>query len=183
MMKRVKITILIIAIVAIFTDLEAQKLISKNAHIWFYSHTPLEDIEAHNHQVVSILDPSAGVIQFSLLVRSFEFDRKLMEEHFNENYMESDSYPKASFKGKISNMKDINLKKEGSYTADITGDLTIHNVTRNFNGKATITVKGKTVSAKSDFVVRPEDYNIEIPKLVEDKIAKEMDVHVEVSYD
>jgi hypothetical protein len=160
----------------------AQKLISKNGHIWFYSYTPMEEIEAHNQQVVSILDETTGTLQFNLLIKSFEFKRSLMQEHFNENYMESDTYPKSGFSGKITNTDKINFKKDGAYPAEVTGDLTIHGVTKQVTIPGTITINGTTVNAKANFEVDPKDYNISIPEVVKEKFAKAMDVNVDVTY-
>ncbi|HLO58798.1 MAG TPA: YceI family protein [Bacteroidales bacterium] len=160
----------------------SQKLISKNSHIWFSATTPLENIEAHNKQAVSILDPTAGTLAFNVLIKGFEFKVALMQEHFNENYLESDKYPKSSFNGKINNNSEINYKKDGTYTADVSGDLTIHNVTKPVSTKGTIEVKNGTVTAKAQFTVKPADYNIIIPALVENKIAKEVTVNVEAPY-
>lgn len=160
----------------------AQKYISKTGHVWIFSHTPMEEIEAHTHQAVSILDATTGEIQFSLLVKGFEFKRTLMQEHFNENYMESDKIPKSSFKGKISNLTSINFKKDGVYPAEVSGDLTIHGVTKQISSKGTIEIKGKVVTAKAKFEVVPKDYDIKIPSLVENKIAKEIDVNIDTSY-
>ena len=159
-----------------------QKLISKNGHIWFYSHTPVEDIEAHNRQAVSILDPETGTVQFSLLVKSFEFRKKLMQEHFNENYMESDKFPKASFKGNIDNLSDIDFSTNGNYAAQVSGKLTIHGVTKKVHTAGTLTVNSEKVTAKAMFIVSPEDYDIVIPDLVRDNIAREIEVHVDVTY-
>lgn len=160
----------------------SQKLISKNSHISFNATTPLENIEAHNRQAVSILDPAAGTLAFNVLIKGFEFKVALMQEHFNENYLESDKYPKSSFNGKINNNSEINYKKDGTYTADVSGDLTIHNVTKPVSTKGTIEVKNGTVTAKAQFIVKPADYNITIPALVENKIAKEITVIVEAPY-
>jgi polyisoprenoid-binding protein YceI len=172
----------LIALSFLFTSLSAQKLVSKNSHIWFYSHTPVEDIEAHNRQAVSILDPSTGELVFNLLVKSFEFKIALMQEHFNENYMESDKYPKAAFKGKITNNASVDYKKDGTYLAEVSGDLTIRNVTKPVTSKGTITVKGGTVTAMAEFYVKPADYDITIPAVVENKIAKEVKVTVDAPY-
>jgi hypothetical protein len=109
-----KIRILLLALLTVFQATHAQKLVSKNSHIWFYSHTPLEEIEGHNRQVVSILDPTTGDLVFSLLVKSFEFKVALLQEHFNENYMESDKYPKSSFKGKIANLRKMGFTRQKS---------------------------------------------------------------------
>jgi hypothetical protein len=166
----------------LFQAANAQKYISKTGHIWIYSHTPMEEIEGHNRQVVSIVDAATGDLQFSLLVKSFEFKIALMQEHFNENYMESDKFPKSSFKGEITNLDKIDLKKDGVYPAEVSGDLTIHGVKKSFSVTGTIEVKGENISARAKFNISPKDYNIEIPALVENKIAKSIDVNVDIPY-
>jgi hypothetical protein len=174
--------LLIVLTLGLFQFSFAQKYISKTGHIWIYSYTSMEVIEGHNHQVVSILDATTGDLQFSLLVKSFEFKVALMQEHFNENYMESDKLPKSSFKGKITNLNKIEFKKEGIYPAEVSGDLTIHGVTKPVTTSGTLEVKGQTITAKAKFTVSPKDYDIVIPSLVEDKIAKTIDVNVDVTY-
>jgi polyisoprenoid-binding protein YceI len=170
------------ALVLSFTSLSAQRYICKTGHVWFYSHTPMEEIEAHNRQVVSILDPSTGDIQFNLLNRSFEFKVALMQEHYNENYMESDTYPKATFKGKITNLDKIDFKKDGTYEATVSGDLTMHGVTKQVTITGSILIKNGLPTAQAKFTVIPQDYNIIIPDLVKEKIAKEMEVTVDIAY-
>ena len=165
-----------------FQLISAQKLIAKTGYIWFYSHTAVEDIEAHNRQVVSILDPSTASLQFNLLIKAFEFEKKLMQEHFNENYMESDVYPKASFTGKITNADKIDFKKDGTYPAEVSGDLTIHGVTKQVTTQGTIVVSSGSITAKAKFIVSPKDYNIVIPDIVQENIAKSVDVNVDVTY-
>jgi polyisoprenoid-binding protein YceI len=172
----------LLLLLAVFQISPAQKLISKDSHIFFVASTPLENIEAHNRQVVSILDPVAGTLAFNLLVKSFDFKVKLMQEHFNENYLESGKYPKSTFNGKISNNADINYKKDGMYEAKVTGDLTIHNVTKPVSTKGTIEVKEGMIYARAGFIVKPADYNIIIPAIVENKIAKEVQVTVDARY-
>jgi hypothetical protein len=172
----------LLLILGSFQLLSAQKLISKNAHIFFYSHTPMEDIEANNNQVASILDPSTGTFQFSLLIKSFEFKRTLMQEHFNENYMESDKFPKSGFNGKITNIEKVDLKKDASYPVEVRGDLTMHGVTKPVSVTGTIEVNKGIISAKSKFTVIPQDYNISIPDLIKEKIAKEITISVDVTY-
>jgi len=174
--------VLLIYCLSVLPLAQAQKLISKDTHIFFIASTPLEDIEAHNRQAVSILDPATGNLAFNLLVKSFEFKVKLMQEHFNENYVESDKYPKSTFNGKITNNANINYKKDGVYEADVTGDLTIHNVTKPIATKGTIEVKEGFVYAKADFIVKPADYDITIPSVVANKIAKEVQVTVDAKY-
>jgi polyisoprenoid-binding protein YceI len=176
-------TIFILLLAAFnFYTVNAQKYISKNGHVSFYSSTPIENIEANNNQAASILDSSNGELVFNLLIKSFEFKNALMQEHFNENYMESNKFPKASFKGKVTNISSVNFSKDGTYDVDVTGDLTIHGVTKPVTAKGNISVKGGTVSAESKFVVQPSDYNIQIPKLVEGKIARQIEVRVDLTY-
>src|SRR5690606_17598564 len=113
---------------------------------------------------------------------SFRFQRALMEEHFNENYMESDKFPKATFSGKILNIEVIDLSKNGSYPIEISGDLTIHGVTQNIKTNGVLTVANTQLSATSTFPIRLENYKIEIPALVSDKIAKEIEIKVNCVY-
>jgi hypothetical protein len=181
-LKTMKIKIILFIILGLSQVISAQKLISKTGHIHIYSHTPLEDVDAQNKQVASILDPSTGTLQFSLLIKSFVFVKTLMGEHFNENYMESDKFPKSTFTGKINNLGSIDFKKDGTYPTDVSGDLTIHGVTKPVSAKGTIEVKQGIVSANSKFNVDPKDYNIVIPDLVKEKIAKEIEITVDVTY-
>lgn len=169
-------------LVVSFQLANAQKYVSKNGHIRFYSHTPMENIEADNRQVASILDISNGEIVFTLLEKAFEFKVALMQEHFNENYMESDKFPKASFKGKITNYSKVDFKKDGVYPAEVAGDLSLHGVTKPLTTKGTIQVKGTAITAMAKFVLVPQNFDIKIPQLVENKIAKEMEVNVDITY-
>lgn len=174
--------ILLLLMLALFQLSEAQKLITKTGHVRFYSHTPLEEIDANNRQAVSTLDPSTGELAFVMLVKSFEFKKALMQEHFNENYIESDKYPKASFKGKITNLDKIDFKKDGVYNTEVSGDMTIKDVTKPFSAKGTLEVKGSSVIANSKFLTTPQEWNIVIPSVVADKIAKQMEVTIEATY-
>ena len=160
----------------------AQKYLTKNGYIGFYSHTPLEEIKADNNQVVSALDISTGEMVFQALIKSFHFDRALMEEHFNENYMESDKIPKSVFKGKITNLSDVDFSKPGTYNVTVEGDLTIHDVTNKIRSKGTIEVVDGGINANSKFNVVPEDYKITIPGVVRDKIDKTLEVTVTMKY-
>jgi len=105
-----------------------------------------------------------------------------MQEHFNENYIESDKYPKASFKGKITNLNKIDFKKEGVYNTEVSGDMTIHDVTKPFSAKGTLEVKGGNVIASSKFLTTPQEWNIQIPSVVADKIARQIEVTIEATY-
>jgi hypothetical protein len=156
--------------------------LTHTGHVWFYSKTNMENIEAHNYQVGTNLNPATGDMAFSVLIKSFQFKKALMQDHFNENYMESDKYPKSTFKGKISDISKVNFDKNGTYNVSVTGDLNMHNVTKPITAKGTITVKGDTVYAKSKFPVTLKDYNIEVPSVVRDKIAETLDIYVDIAY-
>jgi polyisoprenoid-binding protein YceI len=175
-----KTLVLTIGLVFLAIGTNAQKFMTKNGYIGFYSHTPIEDIKGDNNQVASILDASTGEIVFQVLMKSFKFEKALMEEHFNENYVESEKFPKSTFKGKIVNLSDINFSKPGVYKVTVTGDLSIHGVTKNISEPGEIEIAVNGVNATSKFTVIPEDYNIEIPSVVREKIAKEMAVTVDV---
>jgi polyisoprenoid-binding protein YceI len=162
--------------------MNAQKYITKNGYIGFFSHTPMEDIKGDNNQVASVIDIKTGELVFQVLIKSFNFDRALMEEHFNENYMESDKFPKSSFRGKISNLSSVDFSKNGSYEALVDGELTIRDVTNKISTKGTIEVITGGINAKSKFNIAPEDYKIKIPGVVSEKIAKNMEVKVEMKY-
>ena len=164
------------------TGLDAQKYFTRNGHIWFYSEAPLENIEAHNRQANSIIDFTDGSMVFSLLMKSFEFEKALMQEHFNEKYVHSDEFPKAQFKGHIENISEVDINTDGTYPAKVAGELTIHGVTKAVETEGTIEIKDGKVSAKAVFPVAVDDYDIKIPDLVKDNIAKVVDVHVEMDY-
>ena len=155
---------------------------TKNGYIGFFSHTPMEDIKGDNNQVAGVLDISTGEMVFQALIKSFHFDRALMEEHFNENYMESDKIPKSSFKGKITNLSSVNFSKNGTYDVTVEGDLTIHDVTNKISTKGTIEVVSGGINANSKFNIVPEDYKINIPGVVRDKIDKTLEVTVTMKY-
>lgn len=160
----------------------AQKYMTKNGFIGFYSHTSMEDIKGDNNQVAGVIDISTGELVFQALIKSFHFDRALMEEHFNENYMESEKFPKAIFKGKIINLSAVNFTKNGTYDITVEGDLTIHNVTNKISTKGTLDVITGGLNASSKFNVVPEDYKIEIPGVVREKINKNLEVTVLMKY-
>ncbi len=177
-----KKTVLFLSFLVVFTSIFGQKYLTKTGHINFFSSTPVEDIDADNYNVSSILDASTGNLVFKLSVESFEFKKKLMQEHFNENYMESDTYPNSTFKGEITNMSEVDLDTHGEYDVNVVGKLTIHGVTKEISTTGQLQVTDKILSAKSEFIVSPSDFEIVIPKLVRDKIAKELLIKVDMEY-
>lgn len=179
---RSKITIMIIFL-SLTTIIHAQdKLITKTGHIWFYSHAPLEDIIAHTHQAAAIIDLSKGSIAVSIPMMSFEFKKALMQEHFNENYVESAKYPKARFIGSVKNLSELNFKKNGIYKTTVTGELTIHNVTKKIEADGTIEVKDGKYMVISKFNVSPKDYDIKIENRLSRNIASTIEVNIELNF-
>jgi len=177
-----KKTALIFTLSLLAFSAQSQKYMTKTGFIGFFSHTPMEDIKGDNNQVASVLDISTGEIVFQALIKSFHFDRALMEEHFNENYMESEKFPKAIFKGRITNLSSVNFTNNGIYDVNVEGDLTIHNVTNKVITKGTLEIVPGGINANSKFKIVPEAYKIEIPGVVREKINKNLEVTVEMKY-
>ena len=159
-----------------------QKYFTKEGLVRFESDAPLEKIEAVNDKATCVWDTESGAIQVAVLIKSFQFEKALMQEHFNENYMESSEFPKATFKGKITNMDDIDLTKDGNVEANITGELTIHGVTNSVSTTGSIVVEAGALKGLTNFEVAVADYGIEIPKLVRENIAKEVSIQCEFDF-
>ena len=157
---------------------QAQKYQTKNANVTFLSKATLETIEATNQKATAIIDSKSGSIAFEILIKSFHFEKALMEEHFNEKYMNSDQYPKSSFRGTITNNVNIKYSTDGVYTAQVSGKLTLHGVAKDVTATGNITVKGGKILATSEFTVALADYNIVIPAAVKDKISSTIKITV-----
>ena len=152
---------------------------TSSGKINFNASTPLEDIDATNEEVNAILELESGKFATVMLIKDFQFRRKLMQEHFNENYMESDKYPKAIFTGII---EDLDLIEQGTeeQQQSISGEITIHGVKRPLKTKATVKMGRQSIVIRSEFMIKPEDHNIEVPRIVFQKIAREVKVDVEL---
>ena len=157
----------------------AQKYSLEKSFVSFYSHATIEDITAENTKSVSIFNSSTGDIAFSIPIKEFEFAKSLMKEHFNEKYMDSEKYPKATFQGKVIG---FDSKATGVQNAKATGKLTIHGETKEVELPGTIEVQGSNLVMKSKFIVKLEDYKIAIPQLMWQNIAEQVEVTVEFTY-
>ena len=180
MMK--KITLILALFAFMNTPANAQVYYTKNGNVSFFSKTVLENIDAENNQVISVLNTQTGTLQFSLLNNAFHFPKAKMEADFNEDYMESDKYPRSTFKGTITNLSDVNFNKDGTYAVNVNGDLTIHGVTKSISAPGTITIKNGNVSATSSFKVLVRDYRIKIPSIVSNKIGESIEIKVACNY-
>lgn len=169
-------------LLGLFLSASGQKYITKNGYIGFFSGTPVEDIKADNNQAASVIDITTGEIVFQVLIKSFKFEKALMEEHFNENYLESEKFPRSTFKGKIANLADVDFNKPGKYDVTVEGDLNIHGVTNRVGVKGIIEIVPGGITANSKFNIVPEDYKITIPAVVRNNIAKNIEVTVSIKY-
>lgn len=156
----------------------AQKWGTRAGQVSFYSHTSAEDIAAKNNDAAVVVNGATGDVAVAVPIRSFRFEKQLMEEHFNENYLESAKYPKAEFKGKIANAGEVQWAREGAYPVRLQGTLTMHGVTRDVTVPATITVSGSTATAMAKFPLKLDEYHIKVPQMVASKIADVVTVSV-----
>lgn len=180
-MKKILITALFIAFTA---GTYAQTIyMTRNGQVSFFSKTSMENIDAVNNEVTSMLNTGTSEIVFAVLVKSFRFEKALMEEHFNENYMESDKLPKSTFQGKITNAAAINFTKDGTYPISVEGDLTLHGVKQHATASGTTVVAKGKISVSGTFTIKLADYKIEIPSLVAEKIAETIEIKVNCQYE
>ncbi|MBK5278018.1 MAG: YceI family protein [Bacteroidia bacterium] len=157
----------------------AQKFVTESSSVSFFSDGAIEDISAQNSKAVSIFNSTTGDIVYSIPIKDFEFEKSLMKEHFNEKYLETEKFPKATFQGKISG---FTIASAGEQIAKAAGKLTIHGVTKEIEVPGTVEIaKGKLVM-KSKFMVKLEDYSIAIPQLLWQNLAEEVEVKIEFTY-
>jgi len=184
-LKKLTVLSLVLSLFALvaFKPVEG-KLVSKSTHISFLSHTAIEDITANNYKVVSTIEPTTGAIVFSVPMQSFEFEKSLMQEHFNgKNFLNTKKFPKAKFTGTIDNLSVINFKKDGEYNAMISGQLEIKGMKKSINEKATIKVENGVVSLITKINLTLADFGIKFKKGKPSKnIAKDIEITVNAIY-
>jgi polyisoprenoid-binding protein YceI len=171
--------LIIIGLLFSGVSVQAQKFVAEKSFVSFFSDALLEDITADNKKASSIINTATGDIAFSIPIKEFQFAKSLMQEHFNEKYMESETYPKATFQGKVNG---FDPKATGIQNVTATGKLTIHGVTKDVDIPGTIEIKDNKILAKSKFIVKVADYKIEIPQLVFQNIAEQVEVTVDFVY-
>ena len=160
----------------------AQLFSTRSASVSFYSSTALEDIKAKSSDVESKLMSTTGQLSLMLLVKSFRFENEMMEEHFNESYLESDKFPKADFKGVITNIATVNFQRDGVYPVTVQGNLTIHGITRALTTSGNIVIKNGKPTAKSSFPIKVRDYNIS-GKIIGKELAESIAITVDCRYE
>lgn len=171
-------------LLASFTS-SIDKFSSSKTHIWFFSSTPVEDITAHNYQAVSTLDSQTGDVVFSVPMQSFEFQKSLMQKHYNSpDFLDTQKWPKAKFVGKIKNLSTVNFAKAGVYPVEIEGQMTIRDKTNPIQEKGTITILANgTVKASSKFNITLADYGVAFKNgKPSTNIAKAIEINFEGEY-
>jgi len=153
-------------------NISAQKYVTKSGVIKFSSDAPLEKIEGVNNNVMSAIDVSKQIIVVKVLVKSFRFEKALLEEHFNENYMESDDFPNSTFKGNF--VDTPNMDTDKIQKLKIKGILNIHGVKKNISTDVNLKVEGDTVKVEGEFNVKLKDFDIDIPSAVTGKISEKL---------
>lgn len=158
-MKRLS---LILAFTVTTCLLFAQKKTTTSATIAFDATSEKDDMaKAENKTAIAAIDAASGTVAFEAIIKSFNFANAMMQEHFNgPKWLDSDKFPKATFKGKITNIAEVNFEKDGAYKASVEGDLTIHGITKPVKTQATIHVKDKAVKASANFTIKLADYAI-----------------------
>lgn len=170
-----KLIILLFLFTGLF-QVSAQKYATKTGSLKFEaSADAFEEVAAENKNTSAILDTSTGEIAVLTLMKGFRFKVALMEEHFNENYVESDKFPKATFKGKVEDF-DVSQLSSTAKTFKISGDLTLHGKTKKVTANAKLLKSGDKITVTGNFEVKPEDFDIQIPKLVSKKISEKIKV-------
>jgi hypothetical protein len=176
-----KITLLILCFF-VGNIIFSQKMITRSGQIKFEASVPsFEPVVAVNNSVSAILDESNGELATLVLVKAFKFKVPLMEEHFNENYMESSKYPKATFNGKIINFDSSKLNTSEKY--DLEGDLTIHGVTKKIKTKIILVSKDRKLYVSNSFTVKAQDFNIKIPGIVKSKVSEDIKITIDFILD
>lgn len=168
--------LLLVCLIFSAVQAQAQRYLDRSGQAVFFSEAPVENIRAVNQQALAILDARSGEVAVSMLMKGFQFRKALMQEHFNESYVESDRFPKATFEGQIKAFDPSMLLKKTEVT--VAGKLTIHGVTRPMETTVTLTPAGDAVNAEAIFPVRVADHDIEIPSVVIDNIAEVVEVTV-----
>jgi len=152
----------------------------QNARITIFSSALIEDIKAFSSAGASVYDATTGQLDFSLAINSLQFEKSFMQQHFNSDYMESDKYPRAIFKGRI--LEHIDVSKDGVYPVNATGTLTVHNVTQPRTIQGSLTVKNGIITMESEFMVKCADHHIDIPQILFYHIAESIKVTVSATF-
>lgn len=171
--------VFVASFLAVTLSVYSQKYVLNKGVVTFFSEAAIEDIKADNKRVSSIFNISSGEIAFSMPNNEFQFEKKLMQQHFNEKYMESEKYPRSTFSGKL---EGFNNSITGDQAVKAIGKLTIHGVTKAVEIPGTVNFTSGTISMKSVFIIVLADYKIKIPQLLWQNIAEQVEVTIDLAY-
>ena len=171
-----RILTILLVVCAVGQNMAQNPIIDRNGTASFFSEAPMEDIEAINNKVIGAIDLNQGAIAVSMFIKGFHFERSLMEEHFNENYLESDKFPKATFKGTITNFAELDFTKKGSFEAEAEGEIELHGVTKPIKTIVKFDVLKSKIVATTAFKLSVAEFDIDVPKLVIKNIAEVVEV-------
>jgi len=174
--------LLFLVISSLALSLTAQKQITREAFLKFYSAAALEDIEASTNSASSVIDMENGELVCQVLMKSLVFDKALMQEHFNENYMESDQFPKGVFKGKFDNWEAPSLKTDGEYKMTVNGTLSLHGKSQKITTECKMLVNAGKLTLSTIFMVHPADFDIDIPSGKKDNISNDIEITFIANY-
>jgi hypothetical protein len=179
-----KLTLLAFALISFMSLLNAQTYKTRDGYIFFnpnkdQSH---KDYASSSKEATAILKVESSEVALLVPMKTFHFNNALLEEHFNENYLHTDKFPNATFKGKLSGFTADMLTKDGVYNIFSEGQVTLHGVTKNFKSPVKLTVKGKTATFNCVFKIKAEEYNIDIPGLVKPKLADETPLEATINF-
>jgi hypothetical protein len=175
-----QISIIILAWMSIVNQAGQDMYVCKNAKVSIFSSAPIEDIKANSASGASVYNPGTGELDFSVPIRSFQFEKSLMQEHFNSDYMESDKFPRATFKGKI--QETVDISHDGTYAVNATGDLSVHGVVQKRTIAGNLIVRNGIITMTAEFMVKCADHHIEIPHIVFHHIAESIQIDVSATY-
>lgn len=180
--KMKKLTVLSCSLLLLLAGASGQgKYYTKQGNIAFDATAGAEKVQAASNTAICILDAATGALQIAVLLKGFEFEKALMQEHFNENYAESDKYPKCEFRGQVLDNNEVVYTHDGSYNVRVKGMLTLHGETREVTADAKLTISQGKIQATADFNITLADYHIAIPSLVKDKVSDHPRIRVDCS--
>lgn len=173
--------LLIIGVLVFFTGTSySQRYYCNNGQISFFQETPIENIEGKSNTLISIIDKQKNEIAYKVKMTSFIFDKALMQDHFNENYVESEKFPFATYQGEIN--ENIDWSVNGTYNISSTGILTMHGISKTITEKGSITINGDKIKIVNNFKIKFTDFNVEIPKLLISQLTDVVDIKIETNY-
>lgn len=180
MMKRFLFVIMVLLGFNSLAQAPALKWNTMIGYVKLFSKSPLEDISAENKQAQVLLNTQTGDVAFKVPMSAFKFPKAAMQEHFNSpNYLDTKQFPNATFAGKITNLAEIKFDKEGSYTASVSGKMTLHGVTKDITQSGKVLVSGGKITLQAEFMLPLASYNVKIPANYVNNIAKEVKISID----